>query len=61
MHASGEFVVNLVDEGIAETMNLTATDFPPGGGEPLALGHSDAAFDHHALPPRPPPSNVAAR
>ena len=35
---SGEFVVNLVDEGIAEAMNLTATDFPPGEGEPMALG-----------------------
>jgi flavin reductase (DIM6/NTAB) family NADH-FMN oxidoreductase RutF len=35
---SGEFVVNLVDEGIAEAMNLTATDFPPGEGEPTALG-----------------------
>src|SRR5262247_3743177 len=38
IHRSGEFVVNLVDEGIAEAMNLTATDFPPGEGEPLALG-----------------------
>ena len=38
IHASGEFVVNLVDEAIAEAMNLTATDFPPGEGEPLALG-----------------------
>jgi flavin reductase (DIM6/NTAB) family NADH-FMN oxidoreductase RutF len=28
----------LVDEGIAEAMNLTATDFPPGEGEPTALG-----------------------
>jgi flavin reductase (DIM6/NTAB) family NADH-FMN oxidoreductase RutF len=38
IHLSGEFVVNLVDEGIAEAMNLTATDFPPGEGEPTALG-----------------------
>src|SRR5262245_20585204 len=38
IHASGEFVVNLVDEGIAEAMNLTATDFPPGESEPGALG-----------------------
>ena len=38
VHASGEFVVNLVDEGIAEAMTLTATDFPPGEGEPRALG-----------------------
>jgi flavin reductase (DIM6/NTAB) family NADH-FMN oxidoreductase RutF len=34
----GEFVINLVDEGIAAAMNLTATDFPPGEGEPVALG-----------------------
>jgi flavin reductase (DIM6/NTAB) family NADH-FMN oxidoreductase RutF len=26
---TGEFVVNLVDEAIAEAMNLTAIDFPP--------------------------------
>jgi flavin reductase (DIM6/NTAB) family NADH-FMN oxidoreductase RutF len=32
---SGEFVVNLVDEGIAEAMNLTATEFPPSESEPL--------------------------
>lgn len=38
IHLTGEFVVNLVDEGIAEAMNLSATDFPPGEGEPLALG-----------------------
>jgi flavin reductase (DIM6/NTAB) family NADH-FMN oxidoreductase RutF len=38
IHLSGEFVVNLVDEGLAEVMNLTATDFPPGEGEPRALG-----------------------
>jgi flavin reductase (DIM6/NTAB) family NADH-FMN oxidoreductase RutF len=36
--STGEFVVNLVDEGIADAMNLTATDFPPGEGEPEALG-----------------------
>ena len=28
IHVSGEFVVNLVDEGIAEAMNITATEFP---------------------------------
>jgi len=38
IHLSGEFVVNLVDEALAEAMNLTATDFPPGEGEPMALG-----------------------
>jgi flavin reductase (DIM6/NTAB) family NADH-FMN oxidoreductase RutF len=39
IHLSGEFVVNLVDEALAEAMNLTATDFPPGEGEPMALGY----------------------
>jgi flavin reductase (DIM6/NTAB) family NADH-FMN oxidoreductase RutF len=28
-----EFVVNMVDEPLAETMNLCATDFPPGSSE----------------------------
>jgi flavin reductase (DIM6/NTAB) family NADH-FMN oxidoreductase RutF len=27
--AAGEFVVNLVDEGLAEAMNICAIDFPP--------------------------------
>ncbi|HJU31601.1 MAG TPA: flavin reductase family protein [Hyphomicrobiaceae bacterium] len=31
---SGEFVVNLVDEGIAEAMNVTATEFPSDMSEP---------------------------
>jgi flavin reductase (DIM6/NTAB) family NADH-FMN oxidoreductase RutF len=30
---SGEFVVNLVDEAIAERMNICAVDFPPEVGE----------------------------
>ena len=43
IHVSGEFVVNLVDEAIAEAMNLTAIDFPPereraGDGRPGARG-----------------------
>jgi flavin reductase (DIM6/NTAB) family NADH-FMN oxidoreductase RutF len=46
MHASGEFVVYLVDEGIAEAINVTATDFPPGQGEPLAW-----AFRRSLQPP----------
>ena len=32
------FVVNMVDEPLAETMNLCATDFPPGVSEMEALG-----------------------
>jgi len=34
IHVSGEFVVNLVDEGIAEAMNVTATEFPSDMSEP---------------------------
>lgn len=30
---TGEFVVNLVDEAIAERMNICAVDFPTAGGE----------------------------
>jgi flavin reductase (DIM6/NTAB) family NADH-FMN oxidoreductase RutF len=30
---SGEFVVNLVDEALAERMNICAVDFPAGTGE----------------------------
>jgi flavin reductase (DIM6/NTAB) family NADH-FMN oxidoreductase RutF len=38
IHITGEFVVNLVDEALAEDMNVTATDFPPGESEPAAIG-----------------------
>jgi flavin reductase (DIM6/NTAB) family NADH-FMN oxidoreductase RutF len=38
IHKTGEFVVNLVDEAIAEAMNITATDFPPEESEPPAAG-----------------------
>ena len=33
-----EFCVNMVDEALADTMNLCATDFPPAVGEIDALG-----------------------
>ncbi len=33
IEANGDFVVNLVDEGIATAMNVAATDFPPGQSE----------------------------
>ena len=33
-----EFVINIVTEHNAEAMNLSATDFPPGMGEPETLG-----------------------
>ncbi len=35
---TGEFVVNMVDEALAETMNDTAIDFPPDVSETDALG-----------------------
>jgi flavin reductase (DIM6/NTAB) family NADH-FMN oxidoreductase RutF len=35
---SGAFVVNLVDEGLAEAMNLCAVDFPPEVSEVEAAG-----------------------
>jgi flavin reductase (DIM6/NTAB) family NADH-FMN oxidoreductase RutF len=34
IQASGELVVNVVDEAMAEAMNLTAVDFPFGDSEP---------------------------
>ena len=38
--AAGEFVVNLVDEGLAEAMNICAVDFPPEISEIDAAGLS---------------------
>src|SRR5207302_186884 len=35
---SGEFVVNLVDEALAERMNICAVDFPAGTGETSKAG-----------------------
>src|SRR5262245_29436157 len=33
IHATREFVVNMVDEALAEAMSITAIDFPPQVGE----------------------------
>ena len=38
IEATGEFVVNLVDEALAERMNLCAVDFPPEESELAAAG-----------------------
>jgi flavin reductase (DIM6/NTAB) family NADH-FMN oxidoreductase RutF len=38
IRASGEFVVNLVDEPLADAMNLCATDFPAEVSELAAVG-----------------------
>ena len=43
IHVGGEFVVNLVDEAIADAMNLTAIDFPPEESEPGMAGLGLAA------------------
>jgi len=46
-----EFVVNMVDEAIAERMNICATDFPPELGELAAAGFTTAPSAKVA-PPR---------
>lgn len=51
IQASGEFVVNLVDEALAEAMNVCATDFPAGTSELEAAGLS-AAPSTRVAPPR---------
>src|SRR5262245_33526087 len=38
IQAGGEFVVNVVDEPMAEAMNTTSVDFPYGESEPGAAG-----------------------
>ena len=51
IHVTGEFVVNLVDEAIAEAMNLTSLDFPPEESEPILAGLGLAA-SAQVKPPR---------
>jgi hypothetical protein len=53
IHVTGEFVVNLVNEAIAEAMNLTSIDFPPGESEPVVAGHPQCRLRGPA-PRRPP-------
>ncbi len=48
---SGEFVVNLVDENLAERMNVCAVDFPAGIGE-LEKAGLDAVASVELRPPR---------
>lgn len=43
IQATGEFVVNLVDEALAEAMNICATDFPAEVSEIAAAGLTTAA------------------
>jgi flavin reductase (DIM6/NTAB) family NADH-FMN oxidoreductase RutF len=51
IRASGEFVVNVVTEDIAERMNVTSCDFPPGVDE-LAMAGLTGAASHVVKPPR---------
>jgi flavin reductase (DIM6/NTAB) family NADH-FMN oxidoreductase RutF len=48
---SGEFVINLVDQAIAEAMNLCAIDFPPEVNEIEVTG-LDLARSDKVAPPR---------
>jgi flavin reductase (DIM6/NTAB) family NADH-FMN oxidoreductase RutF len=48
--ASGQFVVNLVDETIKDAMNLTAIDFPPELSEVPAAGLSLLPGVHVGVP-----------
>jgi flavin reductase (DIM6/NTAB) family NADH-FMN oxidoreductase RutF len=51
IHVAGEFVVNLVDEAIAEAMNFTSIDFPPEESE-AALAGLELAASTLVKPPR---------
>jgi flavin reductase (DIM6/NTAB) family NADH-FMN oxidoreductase RutF len=51
IRASGEFVVNVVTEEIAERMNITACDFPAGVDE-LAMAGLTGAPSRVVKPPR---------
>jgi flavin reductase (DIM6/NTAB) family NADH-FMN oxidoreductase RutF len=51
IHITGEFVVNLVDEAIAEDMNFTSIDFPPEESEP-AVARMALAPSTLVKPPR---------
>ena len=51
VEATGEFVVNVVTEAIAEPMNDTATDFPPGIDEFEVVGLTPEA-SQIVKPPR---------
>jgi flavin reductase (DIM6/NTAB) family NADH-FMN oxidoreductase RutF len=51
VEATGEFVISLVSMELAEAMNLTAADFPPGEDEFTWAG-VEAAPSSHVAPPR---------
>jgi flavin reductase (DIM6/NTAB) family NADH-FMN oxidoreductase RutF len=43
IRSAGEFVINIVDEAMAEAMNICAIDFPPDVDELVAAGLSTAS------------------
>lgn len=58
VEATRQFVVNLVSNDVAEQMNVTAIDFPPGEGEVLPAGLT-AKPSSKVKPPRIAESPVA--
>lgn len=58
IEATKEFVVNLVDESMAQRMNVCAIDFPAGTDEIACAGLTCAAGSH-VRPPRLAESRVA--
>ncbi len=60
---TGAFVVNTVDEGLAEAMNVCAIDFPPGHDETAEAGSRSCrarTFPFRASRRRPSGSNAGA-
>jgi flavin reductase (DIM6/NTAB) family NADH-FMN oxidoreductase RutF len=47
---AGRFVVNLVDEAMAERMNAASADYPPGVSEPAAVGLATEACPGSDVP-----------
>ncbi|WP_430463688.1 flavin reductase family protein [Tabrizicola sp.] len=58
IHATGEFVINLVPESMAPAMNITALDAPPGMNE-LDIAGLEAVPSTQVKPPRIKGSPVA--
>lgn len=58
IHATGEFVINLVPEAMVEAMNITALDAPSGLNE-LEIAGLETLTSTHVKPPRIKGSPVA--
>ncbi len=50
IRARGEFVINVVDENLAEAMNVCAIDFPPGIDELVEAGLTTLASSRVSVP-----------